>query len=124
MKEVAEIIRGSEAKFLTCINSLGNGLILNNQNLPAIKPKDGLGGVGGPFCKPFGLANVREFKRYLPELDIIGCGGISTAQDMYEYFLCGASAVQIGTHFLHNGITCFEKLEKDFKELLREKGLS
>lgn len=48
--------------FLTCINSIGNALVVNPvSECTVIHPKQGFGGLGGPFIKYTALANVRAF---------------------------------------------------------------
>lgn len=98
--------------FITCCNSIPNGLLVDNSNLTTrIVPNNGLGGIGGSYIKPLGLSNVYNFYRRLGDsIDIIGCGGISTGDDVYDYILCGAKAVQIGTQFLREGVGCFKRI--------------
>lgn len=110
-------------KFLVCINSLGNGLLINNNDSTCIYPKDGLGGIGGASLKPFGLSNVRELHKHLPEMSIVGCGGVFTGQDVYDYFLCGASAVQIGTCLHEEGLQCFERIKQELIQILNQKNI-
>jgi dihydroorotate dehydrogenase (fumarate) len=99
--------------FVTCINSLPNGFAFDiDRGCPRIKPKDGLGGIGGKPIKPFGLASVYQFNRRSP-IDIIGCGGIETVRDVLEYSACGAKAVQIGTALLRHGPEIFNTLCRD-----------
>lgn len=97
--------------YISCSNSLPNGLILGTDYDPVIVGgKNGLGGIGGAYLKPFSLMNVREFSRSLRGIKIIGCGGISTQKDVRDYIQCGATAVQIGTHFMKKGTECFTEL--------------
>ena len=59
-----------------------------------------IGGYSGPPLKPIALRCVIEVHRALPELPIVGCGGVSSGVDVVEYLLAGASAVGLGTvHF-------------------------
>ena len=61
---------------------------------------DVVGGYSGPPLKPIAMRCVWEVARALPELPIIGCGGVRSGADAIEYLLAGASAVAIGTeHF-------------------------
>lgn len=106
-------------KYITCINSLGNCLIIQD-DCATIKPKNGLGGLGGNFTKPIGLSNVNQFYRELNK-SIVGCGGINSGKDAYEYILAGASAVQIGTYFMQNDINIFEQITKECNNILNEK---
>ena len=115
---MADIFKDYPISFLTCINSLGNGFVFNEEFQPSIIPKGGYGGIGGSVIKPFGLSNVRKFHQLLPNMPIIGCGGITTGRDIKEYLLCGASLVQIGTQLVKEGPIVFSRLNKEFKALL------
>jgi len=58
------------------------------------------GGLSGPAIKPITLRLVHEASKAV-KLPILGLGGIETADDILEYILAGASAVQVGTaHFV------------------------
>ena len=70
------------------------------------KPKLGnvMGGLSGPAIKPIALRLVHQCYRQV-RIPIIGCGGISNAEDAVEFMLAGASAVQVGTaSFIDPGI--------------------
>lgn len=110
-------------KFITCVNSLPNGLMLDYINeTTIIKPKNGLGGIGGLYLKPTGLANVYQFSKLLDnKVDIIGCGGISHGSDIFEYILSGAKAVQVGTHLLKHGPNVFNTLKKELTDIMLSK---
>lgn len=59
-----------------------------------------IGGYSGPPLKPIALRCVIEVHRALPDLPIVGCGGVVSGADVVEYLLAGASAVGMGTvHF-------------------------
>lgn len=59
-----------------------------------------VGGYSGAPLKPIALRCVWEVARALPDLPIVGCGGVRTGGDVIEYLLAGASAVAVGTaHF-------------------------
>jgi dihydroorotate dehydrogenase (NAD+) catalytic subunit len=55
-----------------------------------------VGGLSGPAIKPMALKIVWQVARSVP-IPIIGVGGISTIDDVMEFLVAGASAVQIGT---------------------------
>ncbi len=120
--KVANIINKYNIDTITCINSLGNGLVVDYESESVvIKPKGGFGGIGGTVVKPIALANVRKFSE-LTNCDIIGCGGISNGKDVFEHILCGAKAVQVGTQFYIEGIQVFERLENELLDIMKEKG--
>ena len=56
-----------------------------------------IGGLSGPAIKPLALRMVWDVSRALPNFPIIGIGGISSMNDVFEFLVAGASAVQIGT---------------------------
>lgn len=110
----------NKIRFITCINSVVNGLFVDHiKESTIIVPKNGLGGIGGVYCKPTALSNVYNFYRLLGDkIDIIGCGGCSNGIDVYEHLLCGAKAVQIGTHLMRMGPGCFEVIASELKEIM------
>ena len=93
----ANIINKYNIDTITCINSLGNGLVIDPLNEQVvIAPKNGHGGIGGYVVKSIALSNVRKFYE-LTNCKVIGCGGIRNGVDAFEHILCGASTIQIGT---------------------------
>jgi dihydroorotate dehydrogenase (NAD+) catalytic subunit len=59
-----------------------------------------VGGYSGPPLKPIALRCVWEVSHEIPELPIVGCGGVSRGTDVVEYLLAGATAVAVGSvHF-------------------------
>lgn len=117
------ISRFEQIKYITCCNSLGNGLIVNPYTESAvIHPREGFGGVGGLYIKPTALANVLKFRKMLPKsIDIVGCGGVTTGLDVFEHILCGASAVQIGTQLMKEGVGCFERIKNELIDIMIDK---
>ena len=121
---VADIIKEyPRLDFLTCINGIGNGLVIDNEKEKSvIAPNDGRGGLGGSIVKPTGLANVKTFKRLLGDkMDIIGCGGVSDGMDAFEYFLAGASAVAVGTQLLRETPLAFGRLNQELITIMEDK---
>ena len=59
-----------------------------------------VGGYSGPPLKPLAMRCVAEVSRALPEVPIVGCGGVVSGEDVVEYMMAGAAAAAIGTaHF-------------------------
>ena len=85
-------------KYVVLSNSIPNCLILKN-NIPVLSNTYG-GLSGGKFNKSISLSNVYYFKDKLnANIKIIGCGGIETIDDVYDYLNNGASHVQLGSCF-------------------------
>ena len=54
-------------------------------------------GVSGPAIHPVAVRTVYDVHAALPDLPIVGVGGVATGEDAVEMMLAGASAVQVGT---------------------------
>lgn len=111
-------------RWVTCINSIGNGLVIDPiREQTIIHPKTGLGGIGGQVVKATALANVWSFRQRLPDtVDIIGCGGVTRGLDVFEHVLCGATAVQIGTLVRDQGVDAFRVVTEELLRVMRIKG--
>ena len=123
-EKMAGVLGRVGVDFLSLINSVGNGLVVDpEQESVMIKPKGGFGGLGGSLIKPVALANIRAFwKLFAGQLPIIGVGGVKTGTDAFEHLLCGASAVQVGTALVEEGLGVFELLEGELSAVLHRKG--
>jgi dihydroorotate dehydrogenase (fumarate) len=118
---IADIINEFKINSITCINSIGNGLVIDySSESVVIKPKNGFGGLGGSNVKATALANVHKLYT-LTDCSVIGCGGISTGKDAFEHILCGASAIQVGTCLYKEGTKCFNRIEEELKQVMNEK---
>lgn len=113
IKKFVNIIKKYPISFITTINGMPNGLVLDHNHKPVIYPNNGIGGIGGKSVKPFALSNVYHFHQLLPNLPIIGCGGISTRKDVQDFLSCGASLVQIGTQLVKDGPSIFKNILKE-----------
>jgi dihydroorotate dehydrogenase (fumarate) len=118
----ANIINKYNIDTITCINSLGNGLVIDPLNEQVvIAPKNGHGGIGGYVVKSIALSNVRKFYE-LTNCKVIGCGGIRNGVDAFEHILCGASAIQIGTQLYKESIPCFKRISDELLDIMNKKG--
>ncbi len=120
--QAAEVFNRHPLKFVNCVNSIGNGMYIEDESV-VIRPKNGFGGIGGEYIKPTALANVHAFyQRLNPSIQIIGTGGVYTGRDAFEHILCGASMVQIGTALHQQGIEVFERVSLGLKAIMAKKG--
>jgi len=80
------------------------------------------GGLSGPAIKPVALRMVWQVAQSV-KIPIIGCGGIMTGQDAIEFFLAGASAVQVGTaNFVDTQAPI--RIVEEIKDYLDKKNIS
>ena len=95
--ETAEVARAAEAEGADAL-VVANTILGMSVDLQTFRPSLGnvMGGLSGPCIKPVVLRQVYQTAR-AAGIPVIGCGGISTAEDAAEYLLAGASAVQVGT---------------------------
>jgi len=127
-RAVTIIAKYKYIKYITTINTIGNGLMINIDNeCTSIASNHGFGGLGGGFVKHTALANVRKIYETLhklnrPDIDIIGVGGISKGSDAFEMILCGAKAVQVGTCHWSEGPKCFERIGNELITIMTKKG--
>lgn len=69
------------------------------------------GGLSGPAIKPITLRLVYEARRAV-RIPVVGLGGIEKAEDVLEYMIAGASAVQVGTASFSDPAACLNILER------------
>ncbi|MFQ5607129.1 MAG: dihydroorotate dehydrogenase, partial [Candidatus Zixiibacteriota bacterium] len=95
--DIAEIARGAEAGGADAI-SLINTLIGMTVNVETRQPTltNNRGGLSGPAIKPVALSMVNCVYDAVSG-PVIGIGGAATCDDVVQFLLCGASAVQLGT---------------------------
>lgn len=95
--DVAEIARACEAEgadSVSLINTLMGMAIDIERRKPVLSIATG--GLSGPAVKPVALRMVWQVAKAV-NIPVIGLGGISTAKDAIEFFMAGATAIQIGT---------------------------
>ena len=81
------------------------------------------GGYSGPGIFPIALRMVNQVRQACPETPIIGCGGVSKAEDVIEMMMAGANAVEIGAANLKNPMACQEIIDS-LPVLMKELGIS
>lgn len=81
------------------------------------------GGLSGKALHPISLALVFELYEKTKK-PIIGVGGVESWEDAVEFFLAGASAVQVGSVLEKKGITIFKELVEGLEKYLKEERIS
>jgi len=106
---------------ITAINTLRAMAIDVETQRPILSNK--IGGLSGTPIKPVAVRCVYEISSKY-EIPIIGCGGISNWQDAVEFFLAGASAVQIGSAVGTGWIDVFGEINNGIEQYMEKKELS
>jgi dihydroorotate dehydrogenase (NAD+) catalytic subunit len=106
---------------ITAINTVRATAIDVETQRPILSNK--FGGLSGTPIKPIALRCVYEISSKY-DVPIIGCGGISTWEDAVEFFLAGASAIQLGSAIGDNWIDVFDDINKGILQYMNRKGFS
>ena len=106
---------------ITAINTVRAMAIDVETQRPILSNK--YGGLSGTPIKPIALRCVYEISSKY-DIPIIGCGGISTWEDAIEFFLAGASAIQLGSAIGDNWINVFDDINKGVLQYMKQKNYS
>jgi dihydroorotate dehydrogenase (NAD+) catalytic subunit len=104
---------------ITAINTVRAIAIDVETQRPILSNK--FGGLSGTPIKPIALRCVYEISSKY-DIPIIGCGGISTWEDAVEFFLAGASGVQLGSAIGDNWVGVFDDINKGILQYMEKKG--
>lgn len=118
--EIARVAIESGADMITAINTVRAMKIDVQSMTPVLSNR--IGGLSGKAIKPIGIRCVYEISKVL-SVPVIGCGGISSWEDVAEYMIAGASAVQIGSILGNSDDTFFNGITNGLKRYLVRKGM-
>ncbi len=116
---LAEAAADAGADAITAVNTLRAMAIDVETGRPILSNK--FGGLSGRAIKPIAVRCVYEIYEAV-DIPVIGCGGVTTWRDAVEFFLAGASAVQVGTAIAYGGLDVFRSICDGVKSYLKRKG--
>lgn len=105
---IAMAAQNGGADAISCINTLIGMKIDVYKKRPVLSA--GTGGLSGPAIRPVGVAMTYKVCRAV-KIPVVGIGGIMNTEDALEYFLAGASAIQVGTGNFIDPSICSNILE-------------
>jgi dihydroorotate dehydrogenase (NAD+) catalytic subunit len=122
--DITKIARGvidSGADALALINTV-LGMVIN---LETMKPHLGgkTGGLSGPAIRPIAVRAIYQVHSVMPEVPILGMGGVASGRDALELILAGASGVSVGTASFGNP-TAIVSIQKELAHLLQARGFT
>jgi len=114
-----------------CVDAGADGLAMINTLLGVVidtetmRPHLGgvTGGLSGPAVRPVAVRAVWQVHQAMPEVPIIGMGGIRTGEDAFEFILAGASAVEVGTT-VFNDPSAPQRVSHELQEVLGARGFT
>jgi dihydroorotate dehydrogenase (NAD+) catalytic subunit len=118
---VARACADAGADGLSMINTL-LGLVIDPDTM---RPVLGgiTGGLSGPAIRPVALRCVWQVHGALPEVPILGMGGITSGLDALQFVLAGASAVSVGTAVFHDP-SAPARIAAELAEVLAARGFA
>lgn len=119
LPSIAEGVVEAGADALALINTV-LGMVIN---LDTMRPHLGgkTGGLSGPAIKPVAVRAIYQVHAALPEVPILGMGGVSSGRDAFELILAGASGVSVGTASFGNPHAVID-IQNELRDLLIAKG--
>lgn len=120
--DIVSIARGvveAGADVVALINTV-LGMVIN---LETMKPHLGgkTGGLSGPAIRPIAVRAIYQVKNAMPDLPILGMGGVASGRDALELVLAGASGVSVGTASFGNP-SAIPQIASELRELLIARG--
>lgn len=115
---LAESAIRAGADALTAVNTVRAMAIDSDTMRPVLSNIKG--GLSGAAIKPVALRCVWDIHERFKDVPIIGCGGVSDWRDAVEFFLAGASAVQVGTAVAES-TDVFQAINKGVEVYMRKK---
>jgi dihydroorotate dehydrogenase (NAD+) catalytic subunit len=108
------------ADALSMINTVA-GLAIDTATMrPALA--GGMGGLSGPAVRPIAVRCIWRTRQALPDVPIIGAGGVRTGRDALELILAGATLVGVGTVIFHDPSAC-ARIQRELEEELTARGI-
>jgi dihydroorotate dehydrogenase (NAD+) catalytic subunit len=118
---IARSVVDAGADGLSMINTLLGMVIDTDTMRPALAGVTG--GLSGPAIRPVAVRAVWQVRMSLPDVPILGMGGIRTGLDALEFVLAGANAVSIGTTLFHDPTAPMRILD-ELTRALHERGFT
>jgi dihydroorotate dehydrogenase (NAD+) catalytic subunit len=118
--EIARACVSAGADGLSMINTL-LGMVIDTETMRPVLA--GLtGGLSGPAIRPVAVRCIWQVRAALPDVPIIGMGGVMTGRDALELMLAGASMVSVGTAIFHDPSACV-RIVRELDEELARRGI-
>jgi dihydroorotate dehydrogenase (NAD+) catalytic subunit len=118
---IASSVINAGADGIAMINTV-LGMVINTETMrPHLGGKTG--GLSGPAIRPIAVRAIYQVRQALPNVSILGMGGVSSGKDAFELILAGASGVSIGTASFGDPSAVY-RIQNELREILTTKGFA
>ena len=118
---IANSVISNGADGLAMINTV-LGMVINTDSMrPHLGGKTG--GLSGPAIRPIAIRAIYQVREALPNVSILGMGGVTSGKDAFEMILAGASGVSIGTANFGDPSAPY-RIQNELREILVAKGFN
>jgi dihydroorotate dehydrogenase (NAD+) catalytic subunit len=118
---IASSVINAGADGIAMINTV-LGMVINTETMrPHLGGKTG--GLSGPAIKPIAVRAIYQVREALPNVSILGMGGVASGRDAFEMILAGASGVSVGTASFGDPSAVY-RIQNELKDILISKGFS
>ena len=118
---IANSVISNGADGLAMINTV-LGMVINTDSMrPHLGGKTG--GLSGPAIRPIAIRAIYQVREALPNVSILGMGGVTSGKDAFEMILAGASGVSIGTANFGDPSAPY-RIQNELRDILTAKGFN
>ncbi len=118
---IAREVQAAGADAVAMINTLLGMVIDTKKMRPVLANKTG--GLSGPAIRPVAVRAIYQVHAALPQLPILGMGGVMSGEDAFELILAGASGVSVGTASF-NDPSAAPRIQNDLAALIEQRGFN
>ena len=118
---IANSVISNGADGISMINTV-LGMVINTDSMrPHLGGKTG--GLSGPAIRPIAIRAIYQVREALPNVSILGMGGVTSGKDAFEMILAGASGVSIGTANFGDPSAPY-RIQNELRDILVTKGFN
>lgn len=119
--EIAHAVVSAGADGLSMINTTLGMVIDTDTMRPALAGITG--GLSGPAIRPIAVRCIWQVRKALPDVPILGMGGIRNGLDALQFILAGANAVSVGTMTFHDPSSPI-RVQRELAQALSDRGFT
>lgn len=112
----AAVAAAGFVRFVTAVNTVPNAFARRPDGTAAVHHGSHLGGLSGPALKPIALGQIVQHHEQLPDMPIVGVGGIDTGADLVDFLAApvSATACQVATAYWRRGERAIVEILQDY----------